>query len=304
MDIYLPIAEMSVNVALILGVGAGIGFLFGLFGAGGGLLITPLLILMGVPAAVAVASSANQVVGASVSGAIAHWRQGTVDFKMGGMMLAGGFLGSTLGVYLFALLTRLGQIELVIGLMYVVFLGAIGVLMLGESARALLRGPGAAVRRKRHEHIFLHGLPWRMRFPKSRLYTSALLPIGIGFVVGLLASIMGVGGGFIMVPAMIYLLGMPTSVVIGTSLFQTAVITANVTWLHAANTQTVDIFLALLLLTGAVVGAQGGARIGAQLRGEHLRAAMALIILGVGLRMGWLLVATPHDLYVLEGLVR
>jgi hypothetical protein len=304
MEIYLPIAAMSVNVALLLGLGAGIGFLFGLFGAGGGLLITPLLILLGVPAPVAVASSANQVVGASVSGALAYWRQGTVDFKLGGVMLGGGFLGSLLGVYLFGLLQRLGQIELVINLAYFLFLGAIGALMLVESLLKVMRGSAAIKRRKLHEHSFLHGLPFRMRFPKSRLYTSALLPIGIGFLVGLLASIMGVGGGFIMVPAMIYLLGMPSSTVIGTSLFQSAVVTANVTWLHAANTQTVDIYLALILLTGAVVGAQGGARVGSLLRGEHLRALMALIILGVSVRVGWLLTATPDDLYMLEHAVR
>ncbi|MEE8273865.1 MAG: sulfite exporter TauE/SafE family protein, partial [Alphaproteobacteria bacterium] len=219
MQIYLPIAEMSANILLLLGMGGAVGFLSGVFGVGGGFLMTPLLIFIGVPAAVAVGTEANQIVAASVSGVIAHWRRQNVDFKMGGVLLVGGIAGSSFGVWLFSILRGLGQIELVISLCYVVFLGIIGALMLGESLRAMLRRKGTArARHKLHQHYWVHGLPFKMRFRRSKLYISALLPLGIGFVVGMLAAIMGVGGGFIMVPAMIYLLGMPTSVVVGTSL--------------------------------------------------------------------------------------
>ncbi len=298
MQLYLPIAEMSINVVLLLGMGAGVGFLSGMFGVGGGFLMTPLLIFAGVPPAVAVGSEANQIVAASVSGVLAHWRRGTVDFKMGGVLLLGGMLGSSLGVWLFKLLREVGQIEVVISLAFVVFLGAIGTLMLLESGRALLRQfRGPAVVRKAHQHHALQGLPLRMRFRKSKLYISALLPIGVGFVAGILAAVMGVGGGFIIVPAMIYLLGMPTNVVVGTSLFQIIFVTANVTVLHAVNNHTVDALLALVLLVGAVVGAQFGTRAGARLRGEQLRALLALLVLAVCGRMLWRLVAAPEDLF-------
>ena len=221
MYIYLPIAEISMHIGIIFGLGGGVGFLSGLFGVGGGFLMTPLLIFFGIPPAVAVATEANQIVASSVSGVLAHMRRGNVDFKMGGILLAGGVVGSSFGVLLFKYLRDMGQIDLVIKLSYVVFLGIIGGLMLLESARAILRSrrPGAT-RRKLHQHNWLHGLPLKMRFRRSKLYISALLPMAIGAFVGLLAAIMGVGGGFIMVPAMIYLLGMPTSVVVGTSLFQ------------------------------------------------------------------------------------
>jgi hypothetical protein len=300
MQIYLPVAEMSVNILLLLGMGGAVGFLSGMFGVGGGFLMTPLLIFMGVPPPVAVASEANQVVAASVSGVMAHWRRGNVDFKMGGVLLVGGFLGSTAGAFLFTFLKRIGQVDLMIALAYVIFLGVIGALMLIESANTLLQRRGGAVRRRKlHEHSFLHGLPLRMRFRRSKLYISALLPISVGFFVGVLAAIMGVGGGFIMVPAMIYLLGMPTAVVVGTSLFQIIFVTANVTVLHAVNTQTVDAVLALLLLAGAVIGAQFGSRVGARLRGEQLRVLLALMVLAVCLRVAWGLVATPDELYSL-----
>ncbi|MDP7549362.1 MAG: sulfite exporter TauE/SafE family protein, partial [Alphaproteobacteria bacterium] len=245
MQIYLPIAELSVNIFLFLGMGAGVGFLSGLFGVGGGFLMTPLLIFAGIPPAVAVATEANQIVASSVSGALAHWRRGNVDIKIGVVLLIGGFIGSTLGVWVFGLLRGLGQIDLVIRLSYVVFLGIIGALMLVESLRAISRQrkPGGK-RRKLHQHNWLHGLPFKMRFRRSKLYISALLPLGIGVLVGILAAIMGVGGGFIMVPAMIYLLGMPTAMVVGTSLFQIIFVTANVTFLQAWQNQTVDIFLA------------------------------------------------------------
>ncbi len=219
MQIYLPIAEMSVNIFLILGMGGGVGFLSGLFGVGGGFLMTPLLIFIGIPPAVAVATEANQIVASSVSGVLAHWRRGNVDIKMGILLLIGGVIGSTFGVWLFTLLKGLGQIDLVIKLSYVVFLGIIGALMLVESINAM-RAKKSKTRKRSHTHNWMHGLPFKMRFRKSRLYISAILPIAIGIFVGILSAIMGVGGGFVMVPAMIYLLGMPTAVVVGTSLFQ------------------------------------------------------------------------------------
>ncbi|MBL6954409.1 MAG: sulfite exporter TauE/SafE family protein [Alphaproteobacteria bacterium] len=298
MQIYLPIAELSVNIFLFLGMGAGVGFLSGLFGVGGGFLMTPLLIFAGIPPAVAVATEANQIVASSVSGALAHWRRGNVDIKIGVVLLIGGFFGSTFGVWVFGLLRGLGQIDLVIRLCYVVFLGIIGALMLVESLRAISRQrkPGGK-RRKLHQHNWLHGLPFKMRFRRSKLYISALLPLGIGVLVGILAAIMGVGGGFIMVPAMIYLLGMPTSMVVGTSLFQIIFVTANVTFLQAWQNQTVDIFLALLLMTGGVIGAQFGTRAGARLPGEQLRGMLALIVLGVCARLAYELLARPDDVF-------
>lgn len=298
MNIYLPIAEMSVDVFLILGLGGAIGFLSGLFGVGGGFLMTPLLIFIGIPPAVAVASEANQILAASVSGAWAHMRRGNVDIKMGLVLTAGGFVGSSVGVVIFTLLRQLGQVDLLISLSYVILLGAIGSLMLFESGRTILRRQsGTATRGKLHQHIWLHGLPFKMRFRRSRLYTSALLPIGIGFFVGILAAIMGVGGGFIMVPAMIYLLGMPTAMVVGTSLFQIIFVTANVTFLQATSNQTVDIVLALLLLTSAVVGAQFGTRVAVKLRGEQLRGLLALMVLLVCSKIAYDLISTPFDLF-------
>ena len=298
MQIYLPVAEMSVSIFLLLGMGGAVGFLSGMFGVGGGFLMTPLLIFVGVAPPVAVATEANQVVAASVSGVLAHWRRGTVDFKMGGVLLIGGFVGSSAGAFLFAELKRIGQVELLIAISYVLFLGVIGLIMLVESVNTLRQQhAGRRSRRKLHEHTILHRLPFRMRFRKSKLYVSALLPLAIGFFVGVLAAIMGVGGGFVMVPAMIYLLGMPTAVVVGTSLFQIIFVTANVTILHSVNTQTVDAVLAVLLLVGGVIGAQFGARVGAQLRGEQLRGLLALIVLAVCGRMLWTLVARPDDLY-------
>ncbi len=304
MQIYLPIAEMSVNVFLLLGMGGGVGFLSGLFGVGGGFLMTPLLIFIGIPPAVAVGTEANQIVAASVSGVLAHWRRGNVDFKMGLVLLLGGLAGSTLGVILFSFLRGVGQIDLVISLCYVVFLGIIGALMLFESARTIRRrktAPGQ--RRKLHQHNWVHGLPLKMRFRRSKLYISALMPLGIGFLVGVLAAIMGVGGGFVMVPAMIYLLGMPTAVVIGTSLFQIIFVTANVTFLQAYFNQTVDVVLALMLLSGAVIGAQFGARAGAKLHGEELRGLLALMVLAVCGKLFFDLLVTPSEIYSI-GVVR
>ena len=301
MYIYLPIAEVSMHIGIIIGLGGGVGFLSGLFGVGGGFLMTPLLIFFGIPPAVAVSTEANQIVASSVSGVLAHMRRGNVDFKMGAILMAGGMIGSTLGVALFSFLRDIGQIDLVIQLSYVVFLGIIGALMLTESLRTIIRArtPGAA-RGKLHQHNWLHGLPLKMRFRRSKLYISAILPLGIGAFVGVLAAIMGVGGGFIMVPAMLYLLAMPTSVVVGTSLFQIIFVTANVTLLQSIQTQTVDFLLAGLLLFGAVIGAQFGSRAGALLRGEQLRGLLALLVLAVCVKIGYDLVVRPEDLLSVE----
>ena len=296
-SIYLPIAEMSVNIFLILAMGGGIGFLSGLFGVGGGFLMTPLLIFIGVPAPVAVGTEANQIVASSVSGVLAHWRRGNVDFKMGSILLVGGFFGSSAGVVLFKYLQFIGQIDLVIKLSFIIFLGIIGSLMFWESIRTIIRSHNPASRRRKlHQHNWLHGLPLKVRFRKSKLYISAILPFAIGAVVGVLSAIMGVGGGFIMVPAMIYLLGMPTSVVIGTSLFQIIFVTANVTFLQALTVQTVDILLAILLLAGAVVGAQFGSKYSVRMKGEQLRALLAIMVLGVCIKIIVDLVTKPADL--------
>ena len=303
MYLYLPIAEISVNALIILGMGGAVGFLSGLFGVGGGFLMTPLLILMGITPPVAVATEANQIVAASVSGVIAHWRRGNVDVKMGVVLLVGGVVGSGFGVWLFTLLREIGQLDLVIRLAFVVFLGTIAALMLVESIRAMTRNPRRAPA-KRHHHYWVHGLPFKMRFRRSRLYISVLLPLSVGFLVGVLAAIMGVGGGFIMVPAMIYLLGMPTSVVAGTSLFQIAFVTANVTFLQAVTNQTVDVVLAMLLVVGAVIGAQFGARAGTRLRGTYFRGLLALLVLAVGAKLAFDLIAVPEDLYSLGAVLR
>jgi uncharacterized protein len=300
MQIYLPIAETSINIFLLLGMGGGVGFLSGLFGVGGGFLMTPLLIFVGIPPTVAVATEANQIVASSVSGVLAHWRRGNVDFKMGAMLLVGGVIGSTFGVWLFSILRTLGHIDLVIKLSYVLFLGTIGGLMFLESSRSILRSRRQAPP-KRRTHNWMHGLPFKMRFRRSRLYISALLPIGIGIFVGILSAIMGVGGGFVMVPAMIYLLGMPTSVVVGTSLFQIIFVTANATFLQATMNQTVDVVLALILLIGGVIGAQIGARFGGKLNGEQLRILLAIMVLGVCVKIGFDLVVTPDDLFIIGG---
>ncbi len=300
MNVYLPIAEISVNVLLLLGLGTGVGMMSGVFGVGGGFLMTPLLMFLGIPAPVAVGTEANQIVASSVSGALAHFRRGNVDIKMGLVLLIGGILGSTLGVALFKLLRSLGQIDIAIKLAYVVFLGIIGGLMLVESLRSIQRKRRpAGPRRKLHEHHWFHGLPFKIRFRRSKLYISALLPLAVGFFVGVLAAIMGVGGGFIMVPAMIYILGMPTSVVIGTSLFQIVFVTANVTFLQAYQNQTVDLLLGLLLMVGGVLGAQVGTRVGARLPGERLRFLLAAMVLAVCGKLLIDLVSAPSDAFSL-----
>ncbi len=300
MQLYLPIAEVSVNAFLILGLGGVVGFLSGMFGVGGGFLITPLLFFIGVPPAVAVATGANQVVASSVSGVLAQLRRKGVDFQMGTVLLVGGVVGSAVGIWVFSLMTRLGQVDLFVQLSYVFFLGLIGAMMFQESLRSLLRARKAnpPVRRA-HVHSWVHGLPFKMRFRASGLYISVIPPLGVGALVGLLAAIMGVGGGFIMVPAMIYFLGMPTKVVIGTSLFQIIFVTAFTTVMHAVTSQTVDMMLALLLILGGVIGAQIGTRVGMRLKAEQLRILLSLLVLTVAIRIGVGLVLTPDELYSL-----
>ena len=299
MELYLPVAELSVNWAMILGMGAAVGFLSGMFGVGGGFLMTPLLVFYGIPPGIAVATQASHITASSLSGALAQWRRQGVDAKMGVMLLGGGLAGSSIGVYIFRELQRLGQIELVVTASYVVLLGSIGGLMLNESIRTIRNaGTSQAPRPLRTgQHSWIHGLPFKIRFRRSKLYISAIPPVVLGFLVGVLTAILGVGGGFIMVPAMIYLLRMPTNVVIGTSQFQILFVTAATTILHATSDQTVDIVLAFLLVVGGVVGVQFGVRVGSQMRGEQLRALLAVLVVGVALRLFIGLVTTPGDIY-------
>ena len=299
MQVYLPIAEMSVDALLLLGIGFGVGWLSGLFGVGGGFLMTPLLILTGIPSPIAVASGACQTLGASVSGLMSHWRRGNVDARMGLTLLAGGFIGSALGVQLFALLRRLGQVDLAVAFFYIVVLGSVGALMVRESLGAILnRKRDGQVRL--HEHFWMHGLPFKVRYRKSRLYISVIPPMLVGFGIGILSAVMGVGGGFMLVPAMIYLLGMPTAVVIGTSLFQVVFVSANVTLLQSIQTGSVDVVLVVLLLAGGVSGAQFGAAMGAKLRGEETRFLLGLLVLTVAALLLWGLVQTPSQPFVTE----
>ncbi|MCU0910276.1 MAG: sulfite exporter TauE/SafE family protein [Rhodobacteraceae bacterium] len=297
MQLYLPIAEVSVNVFLLLGIGGIVGLLSGMFGVGGGFLITPLLFFIGIPPPVAVATGANQVVASSISGVLAHLRRRTVDFVMGGVLLAGGLVGSAAGIYAFNLLQRNGQIDLVVQLSYVVFLGVIGLLMFQESLRALIRARRAPGRIERRQHLWMHRLPFKVKFRTSGLYISVIPPLAVGASVGVLAAIMGVGGGFIMVPAMIYLLGMPTKVVVGTSLFQIVFVTAFTTVMHAVTNYSVDILLAVILIIGGVIGAQIGTTVGARLKAEQLRILLAVVVLTVCGKLLFDLVVEPSELY-------
>ncbi len=303
LQLYLPIAEVSVNALLILGLGGIVGFLSGMFGVGGGFLITPLLLFMGIPPGVAVATGANQVVASSISGVLAQVKRKVVDFRMGGVLLAGGMVGSWAGVSLFSYMSALGQVDLFVQLSYVIFLGLIGGLMFTESLRSLLRarnvarGAAPAPIRRSHVHNWIHGLPFKMRFRASGLYISVLPPLAVGALVGVLAGIMGVGGGFILVPAMIYVLGMPTKVVIGTSLFQIIFVTGFTTIVHAINSHTVDMLLALLLIIGGVIGAQIGAIAGTRLKAEQLRILLALLVLSVSIKIAFDLFLQPDELY-------
>ncbi|MEM7057158.1 MAG: sulfite exporter TauE/SafE family protein [Pseudomonadota bacterium] len=300
MNIYLPIAEVSVNAWVLLGLGGGVGFLSGIFGVGGGFLMTPLLIFIGIPPAVAVATEANQIVASSFSGVLSHWRRRTVDVKMGLVLLAGGLVGSAIGVRIFAALRELGQVDLLVALCYVVFLGAVGSLMFIESLNALRKVSRGGAARTRRKHTWVHGLPLRMKFTESKLYISAIPPFGIGMLVGTLAAIMGVGGGFIMVPAMIYLLGMAATVVVGTSLFQIMFVTGATTLMHAILNQTVDGVLAVILLVGGVVGTQIGVRVAPRLKAEQLRILLAVLVLAVCFKLGFDLVTTPDEFFALS----
>lgn len=297
MQIYLPIAEVSVNAFLLLGLGGIVGILSGMFGVGGGFLMTPLLFFIGIPPAVAVATEANQIVASSFSGVLAHLKRKTVDLRMGTVLLVGGLVGAALGGVVFNYLRSLGQVDLLVKLCYVVFLGVIGALMFVESLNAIRksRKPGAKITRRKHNWI--HNLPFKMKFRVSGLYISVIPPLLVGVTVGILAAIMGVGGGFIMVPAMIYLLGMPTKVVVGTSLFQIIFVTAFTTMLHATTNYTVDIVLAVLLLVGGVIGAQIGTRIGVKMKAEQLRILLAIMVLAVCFKLGLDLLIEPMELY-------
>ncbi|MEC3862830.1 sulfite exporter TauE/SafE family protein [Mesobacterium sp. TK19101] len=296
MQIYLPIAEVSVNAFMLLGLGGLVGLLSGMFGVGGGFLLTPLLFFIGIPPAVAVATGANQIVASSISGVLAHLRRKTVDLRMGSVLLIGGLAGAAMGVGLFNYLKSLGQVDLLVQLCYVIFLGIIGALMFVESLRALRKvkrgGPPA-----RKKHFAVHGWPLKVRFRTSGLYISVIPPIFVGVAVGVLSAVMGVGGGFIMVPAMIYLLGMPTKVVIGTSLFQIIFVAAFTTLLHASSSHTVDIMLALLLILGGVIGAQLGTRIAVYLKAEQLRILLAVLVLAVCGKIALDLLLEPAEHY-------
>ncbi len=297
MQVYLPIAEVSVNIFLLLGLGGLVGVLSGMFGVGGGFLMTPMLMFIGIPPAVAVATEANQIVASSFSGVLAHFKRKTVDIKMGIVLLLGGLVGAKLGVYVFKLLKEMGQVDLLITLSYVIFLGLVGSMMFVESLNAIRRSKRNAPPKRGKRHNWIHGLPFKMRFRTSNLYISAIPPFVVGILVGILAAIMGVGGGFIMVPAMIYILGMPTKVVVGTSLFQIIFVTAFTTLEHATQNFTVDAMLALILLTGGVIGAQVGARIGVNLKAEQLRILLAIMVLAMCIKLALGLLIEPSELF-------
>ena len=302
MSIYLPIAEMNINILLIIFIGMVVGGLSGLFGVGGGFLMTPLLIFLGIPPAVAVGTEAPHVLASSVSGVVAHWRRKNVDFKMGFFLLIGGVVGSTVGVNLFKLLRGFGQIDIVIQMLFLIFLGFIGFSMAFESARTTISKyrTTSSIRTKLHQHSWIHGLPFKLRFHRSKLYISAIPPIIIGFFVGLLSAMIGVGGGFIMIPAMVYILGMSTNVVVGTSLFQIIFVTANSTFFQSYLNQTVDIVLAALMIIGGVIGAQIGASIGTKLKAEYLRGILAIIVLIVCAKIFADLTLTHSNLFSLK----
>lgn len=297
MQIYLPIAEVSVNAFGVLGLGGLVGVLSGMFGVGGGFLLTPLLFFIGIPPAVAVATGSNQIVASSVSGVLAHLKRKTVDIKMGVVLQVGGLIGAGLGIYVFNLLKSLGQVDLLVTLSYVVFLSIVGGLMLVESLNALFKSRKSGKVSARRKHTWVHALPFKMKFRTSGLYISVIPPVMVGVLVGMLSAIMGVGGGFIMVPAMIYLLGMPTKVVVGTSLFQIILTTAFTTIMHAVTNQTVDVVLAVLLLLGGVVGAQYGARLGLRLNAVQLRVLLSLLVLAVCFKLGLDLLLVPDEPY-------
>ena len=299
MQIYLPIADLPVNIFLVLGMGIAVGFISGMFGIGGGFLMTPLLIFIGVSPAVAVASVSSHIAASSFSGAINYWRKGTIDVALALMLLAAGVVGTATGVWLFTMLRAVDQLDLVIGLSYVTLLGAVGALMVYEAMRAVARtrrGEPATIRRP-GSHTWMHGLPFKLRFKRSKIYVSAIPVWGIGFIIGFVGAIMGIGGGFLLVPMLIYFLRVPTATVIGTSMVLTLFTMASATVMHAATNHLVDAVLALILMVGGVTGAQFGARTGQQMRGEWLRLLLGVLVLAVGLRFAYELMVTPDDLY-------
>lgn len=301
--IYLPIAGVATSALALMGAGAAVGFLSGMFGVGGGFLITPILMFLGIPTEVAIATGANQAVATSVSGAMAQWKRGNVDIKMGTVLLASGVAGAFLGIQLVSILRRIGQFEAFVALSYVILLGAIGALMLIESINAMRASalrPGQAP--PRPHHTWVHGLPLKTRFPHSKLYISIIPPALIGAFAGILTAVMGVGGGFILVPAMVYLLNMRTSIAIGTSLFEIVFVSAAATVMQAVSMQSVDVLLASILIVSGAIGTQLGARAGSNLKGEQLRLLLGLLVLMVGARVAYGLVATPDDLFSLSTL--
>lgn len=301
MSIYLPIAELPVNLLLILGLGVAVGFISGMFGVGGGFLMTPLLILVGIPPSVAVANVPSHMAASSMSGALSYWRRKLVDLGLGLVLLSGGMIGTAGGVWLFSVLVRLGQLDLIVGLSYVILLGIVGGIMLTESVRAIIRahqGEPPVVRRP-GTHAWFHGLPLKFRFRQSRIYVSAIPVTVIGFLIGFFGAIMGIGGGFLLIPALIYLMRVPTTVSVGTSLFLTLCTMLIATVLHAVENKTVDIMLALVLMTGGVIGAQFGARAGQAIRAERLRLLLALLVVAVAIRFAVNLVAPPEEMFTI-----
>lgn len=302
MSVYLPIAELAIDLRVLIALGLVVGFLSGMFGIGGGFITTPILIFLGVPPAIAVGTGASQVVASSVSGAIANWQRGNVDLRMGLLLIAGGVIGATTGVAIQRLLKAAGQLDFFIAMSYVILLGTVGGLMLVESVRALRRAPGPmkTTSRRGGQHIWVQRLPLKMRFQTAKLYMSAIPPVVIGAMVGWLTAIMGVGGGFMLVPALIYLLRVPTRVVIGTSQFQVVFVTAFATLLQATTNFSVDLLLAAPLMIAGVFGAQYGVRAAQRLKAEQLRALLALLVLLVAIRLAFSLVIVPDELYELD----
>jgi hypothetical protein len=301
-QLYLPIADIPVNVFLILAMGAAVGFVSGMFGIGGGFLMTPLLIFVGIAPAVAVASVASHIAASSFSGALSYWRRRAIDPALALVLLSGGIVGTTLGVWSFTRLRELGQLDLMIALSYVVLLSTVGALMFWEGLRAILRArAGKAVPMRRSgSHGWIHGLPLKMRFKRSKIYLSVIPVVTVGVIIGFIGAVMGIGGGFILIPIMIYLLRVPTSTVIGTSMVLTLVTMVFATMLHAVTNHLVDAVLALILMIGGVTGAQFGARAGQKIRGEHLRLLLGLLILAVGIRFAIELVIRPDDLFTIR----
>jgi uncharacterized membrane protein YfcA len=298
-QIYLPIADLPVNIFLVLAMGLAVGFISGMFGIGGGFLMTPLLIFIGIAPAVAVATVSSHIAASSFSGAISYWRRRALDLALGLMLLAGGILGTAVGVWLFTLLRALDQLDITIGLSYVTLLTVVGGLMIAESVRAIIRaqqGKPVEVRRG-GSHTWFHGLPFKVRFKRSKVYVSAIPVWTIGFLIGFIGAVMGIGGGFLLVPMLIYFLRIPTATVIGTSMVLTLVTMASATVMHAATNHLVDAVLALILMVGGVVGAQFGARAGQNMRGERLRLLLGVLVFAVGLRFAYQLIVQPGDLY-------